>query len=324
MAKELFPTQLFRIGNEYTRSEITSRLSNSTIGREGVINFENGLVLFVTLEKSGKPEKHQYRDFFKNKKEFFWESQTPKAPFGSPDKPIMSKMLDGEIGSFLFARLRQKTNSKTNPFVYCGSLEVESFDDLANNQRPFGVKFSTKEIPSELPEKIKPLIEWKPSSIDSQSQTELMASSTYVSKKNSKKENKGQGRVQNEKLKKSIELYAMEEAFNHYKAEGYAVYDVSNKRGIGYDILCERPGSTKYVEAKGTRSNGWGVYVTYTEVDAAKSKPIDLFIVNKIQISVEENEYKCFGGEKKILSPWKPNSSKSTLKPIEYFFTPDT
>ena len=36
------------------------------------------------------------------------------------------------------------------------------------------------------------------------------------------------------------------------------------------------------------------------------------------------NEYKCFGGEKKILSPWKPNSSKSTLKPIEYFFTPDT
>ena len=142
MAKELFPTQLFRIGNEYTRSEITSRLTNSTIGREGVINFENGLVLFVTLEKSGKPEKHQYRDFFKNKKEFFWESQTPKAPFGSPDKPIMSKMLDGEIGSFLFARLRQKTNNKTNPFVYCGSLEVESFDDLANNQRPFGVKFS--------------------------------------------------------------------------------------------------------------------------------------------------------------------------------------
>ena len=124
MAKELFPTQLFRIGNEYTRSEITSRLTNSTIGREGVINFENGLVLFVTLEKSGKPEKHQYRDFFKNKKEFFWESQTPKAPFGSPDKPIMSKMLDGEIGSFLFARMRQKTNSKTNPFVYCGSLEL--------------------------------------------------------------------------------------------------------------------------------------------------------------------------------------------------------
>ena len=71
MAKELFPTQLFRIGNEYTRSEITSRLTNSTIGREGVINFENGLVLFVTLEKSGKPEKHQYRDLiFKMKKNF--------------------------------------------------------------------------------------------------------------------------------------------------------------------------------------------------------------------------------------------------------------
>ena len=41
MAKELFPTQLFRIGIEYTRSEITSRLTNSTIGREGVINAES-------------------------------------------------------------------------------------------------------------------------------------------------------------------------------------------------------------------------------------------------------------------------------------------
>ena len=41
MAKELFPTQLFRVGNEYTRSEITSRLTNSTIGREGVINAES-------------------------------------------------------------------------------------------------------------------------------------------------------------------------------------------------------------------------------------------------------------------------------------------
>ena len=70
MAKELFPTQLFRIGNEYTRSEITNRLTNSTIGREGVINFENGLVLFVTLEKSGKPENVNIETFLKIKKNF--------------------------------------------------------------------------------------------------------------------------------------------------------------------------------------------------------------------------------------------------------------
>ena len=48
-------------------------------------------------------------------------------------------------------------------------------------------------------------------------------------------------------LKKSIELYAMEKAFNHHKAGDYEVYDVSNKKGIGYDILCERRGSTKYI-----------------------------------------------------------------------------
>ena len=91
MAKESFPYQLFNVGDEYKRSDIDLRLTTTKVGREGVKNFSNGLVLFVTLEKSDKPENHQYRDFFKNRKEFFWESQGPEAPFGTPEKPIIPK-----------------------------------------------------------------------------------------------------------------------------------------------------------------------------------------------------------------------------------------
>ena len=43
--------------------------------------------------------------------------------------------------------------------------------------------------------------------------------------------------------------------------------------------------------------------------------------LRKRGFTVEEIEYKCFGGEKKIIYPWKPNSTKTTLKPNEYFYT---
>ena len=111
---------------------------------------------------------------------------------------------------------------------------------------------------------------------------------------------------------------------DHYKSQGYATYDVSNQRKIGYDIKCEKPGSTRYVEVKGTQTDGWCVFVTKNEVEKAKSEPRDLFIVKNIQhrYDIEEHEYRCEGGEVKIISPWKPYSSKSSLTAIEYKFCP--
>ena len=323
MAKESFPNQLFNVGDEYKRSDIDLRLTTTKVGREGVKNFSNGLVLFVTLEKSDKPENHQYRDFFKNRKEFFWESQGPDAPFGTPEKPIISKMLYGEIDTFLFARIKEKTRSKTNPYVYCGQLIVESFDDLANGERPFGVKFITQEISKNIPDKIIPLIKWKPDTETSQIQTELVASSSYIRKRLISKNEKGQGIIPNEKQRKAIELCAMEEATKYYKSQGYTVFDVSNQRGIGYDLKCERPGSTRCVEVKGTKSDGWRVTVTYTEVDAAQENSIDLFIVNKIKLFPDGDDFKAYPGEYRLISPWKPRSSKAILKAIEYHFTPE-
>ena len=172
-------------------------------------------------------------------------------------------------------------------------------------------------------EKIIPLIKWKPDTETSQIQTELVASSSYIRKRLISKNEKGQGIIPNEKQRKAIELCAMEEATKYYKSQGYTVFDVSNQRGIGYDLKCERPGSTRCVEVKGTKSDGWRVTVTYTEVDAAQENSIDLFIVNKIKLFPDGDDFKAYPGEYRLISPWKPRSSKAILKAIEYHFTPE-
>ena len=325
--KNIFPRELFSIGELYSKKDISFISNKNIYNSSGVVSCLNTLLLFVTLDKTGKPDTQQYKDFFKNKKEFFWESQDPikSKIYGSKDNKYMKLMLKREIPTILFARVSNGKKSKPNKFIYCGTLEVESYDPAANNTRPFGVKFRTLEIPKEIGPAMKDLINWRPSYESSLIEAEHLAIAQPVSKEVDLDDKGGQERILNQKLKKAIELYAMKKASDYYESQGYATYDVSNKRKLGYDILCERPGSTKYVEVKGTQNDGWCVFVTHTEVNEAKLKPTDLFIVNNInhKFDTEEFEYKCEGGEVKIISPWKPNSSKSFLKAIEYKFCPE-
>ena len=60
--------------------------------------------------------------------------------------------------------------------------------------------------------------------------------------------------------------------------------------------------------------------ITANEVDTAKKKPVDLSIVNKIKYQWIDHEFKCYEGEIRIISPWKPTSNKSSLKEISYKF----
>ena len=74
MAKENFPYQLFTVGEEYSRNDINQRLVNSQVSQQsGVSSFADSLVLFATLEKEGRPEEIQYKDFFKGKNKIFSE-----------------------------------------------------------------------------------------------------------------------------------------------------------------------------------------------------------------------------------------------------------
>ena len=299
-----FPIELFDVGNKYSRNDIDQRLEKVRIdGWKGVTEFLNCFALVVTIEKANKPKNLKYKDFFKNRKEFFWESQEPEDPrgvknkFGSPNTPQMICLLSGEKPSILFARIIGKTKGETYKFIYCGELEVESFDNGANDLRPFGVKFTTKEIPKEIPLDLLDLINWKPENNSSLVEAENLASTHTLDIEADENESDGQGIITNQQLKKAIENYAMEKAFEHYKSQGYKTADVSNKKNKGYDIECERPGSTKFVEVKGSHKKGWCVLVTANEVDTAKKKPVDLFIVNKIRYQWIDDEFKCYEGE---------------------------
>ena len=329
-AEYFFPTELFAVGNKYSRNDINQRLEKVTIdGWEGITEFLNCFALVVTLEKTDKPKNQKYKDFFKNRKEFFWESQQPKSiggrknKFGSPNSSHMSCLLSNQKPSILFARIIGKTKGKTNKFIYCGELDVESFDNGANDLRPFGVKFTTKEIPKEIPLDLSDLINWKPEDNSSLVEAENLASTHTVDIEADENESDGQGIITNQKLKKAIENYAMEKAFEHYKSQGFKTFDVSNKKNKGYDIECEKPGSTKFVEVKGSHKNGWCVLVTANEVDTAKKKPVDLFIVNQIRYQWIDDEFKCYEGEIRIIAPWKPKTNKSSLKEISYKFCPE-
>ena len=232
-------------------------------------------------------------------------------------------LLSGEKPSILFARINEKTKGKTNKFIYCGEIEVESFDNGTDNLKPFGVKFTTKEIPKEIPLDLSDLINWKPENNSSLVEAEKLASTHSLDTEADENESEGQGIITNQQLKKAIEDYAMEKAFDHYKSQGYTTFDVSKKKDKGYDIECERPGSTKFVEVKGTHKNGWCVLVTANEVKTAMKKPVDLFIVNKINYRWIDDEFECYEGELRIISPWKPKSNKSSLKEISYKFCPE-
>ena len=85
MAKENFPYQLFIVGEKYSRNDINQRLVNSQVSQQsGVSSFADSLVLFATLEKEGRPEEIQYKDFFKFKNEIFSSLEKSKRNSGFP------------------------------------------------------------------------------------------------------------------------------------------------------------------------------------------------------------------------------------------------
>ena len=63
--------------------------------------------------------------------------------------------------------------------------------------------------------------------------------------------------------------------------------------------------------------------VTANEVETAKKKTVDLFIINKINYQWIDDEFKCYEDETRIISPWEPKSNKSSLKEISYKFCPE-
>jgi len=81
--------------------------------------------LFVTLNKQGKQQEHQYHDYFKDKHHFHWQSQNSTDPKSGKGKRIINHEKDGS-DVYLFVRKNKLEGKTAAPFVYCGTLIYQS------------------------------------------------------------------------------------------------------------------------------------------------------------------------------------------------------
>lgn len=118
----------FRVGSEYSRQDV-AQLGELPVPLEiygtpwadGILELENAVLLFVTLEKEGEAS---YLDVFDGT-DFYWESQNRN----SQSSPIIRR-ISGGSPTYLFARMRAKARGASNAvaFVYCGKLDFVEMD----------------------------------------------------------------------------------------------------------------------------------------------------------------------------------------------------
>jgi len=128
---------------------------------------------------------------------------------------------------------------------------------------------------------------------------------------------KSQGFVQDAKVRRALEEYAMSAASNHFASSGYTVEDCSKNHP--YDLCCQKHGSSIYVEVKGTQTTGSEILLTPGEVQfaAAHQAQMVLFVLHSISVSPETKALS--GGQQFVVAPWIINSG--ALKPVSYKYT---
>jgi len=149
----------FWVGSEYSRHDVANLGGLSvpseiygTPWADGILDLENAVLLFVTLEKEGEAS---YLDVFDGT-DFYWESQNRN----SQTSPIIRRISDG-APTYLFARLRAKARSTSNavPFVFCGKLEFVNMD----GEKPVTCLFDAVDIESGHGERLAEILQWRPS-----------------------------------------------------------------------------------------------------------------------------------------------------------------
>ena len=117
------------VGMRYMREEIPPLLGleYSDNWRQGFLSLKVGLLLLVTLDKTGKQEEYHYQDRFLSPSEFHWQSQNRTTQKGKHGQQIRGHKTLGLL-VHLFVRKRAKRGQKAAPFVYCGELEFERWE----------------------------------------------------------------------------------------------------------------------------------------------------------------------------------------------------
>ena len=314
--KTIFPKEKFLIGQPYQRKDMDEKIGEIKINNRsgsGVFSFENTVVLLVTLEQDLSEEENSYEDFFEYP-EFVWSSQK-KGPYSKPTTPVMKGML--ENGAELFVRQRAKNASKTNPYIYFGSVDALSHGMPQGEESPFKVKFQLLADVKGINSEVDNLINWKPINYKNSQASYIISSLDKKQKKNKKSSSTSQGYQADKEIRNAVEDYAMKLAISHYESKGLKVKDVSKEK-IGYDLSCDSKTLSFGVEVKGTRSAGSKVIVTEGEVRKAEEVKVELFVVSMIEVKyqLEKKNIVCSSGQWSVISPWKP--LPESLKPKTY------
>jgi hypothetical protein len=121
----------------------------------------------------------------------------------------------------------------------------------------------------------------------------------------------------NSKIRKAVELHAMGRAEKEFKNRGYQVKDVSQKRP--YDLLCHKSDEVKYVEVKGTQSNGLDIALTAGEVKFVEKNKANcvLCVIHGIAVT-RKAKPKASGGQVSLMEPF--DLAEGLLKPLAFTF----
>ena len=320
--KTIFPKEKFVIGDPYQRKDMDEKIGETKINNRsgsGVFSFKNTVVLLVTLEQDLSEEENSYEDFFEYP-EFVWSSQK-KGAYSKPTTPVMKGML--ESGAELFVRQKAKNASKTNPYIYCGSVDALSHGMPQGEESPFKVKFQLLADIQGINSEVDNLINWKPINYKNTKASYIISSLDKKKKKNKKSSSTSQGYQADKEIRDAVEDYAMKVAISHYESKGLKVKDVSKEK-IGYDLSCDSKSFSFGVEVKGTQSAGSKVIVTEGEVKKAEEKKVELFVVSMIEVKyeLEMKNIVCSSGQWSLLSPWKPLPESLRPKTYDYELPP--
>jgi len=151
--------ETLNLGKLYSRRDVgkvlkTDRLDNH---REGLLSIENNIILFNTFNKKTHQGEINYNDYFE--REFFrWDSQNRQ----HPETTTIKKIINNECKVWLFARIEEKINGKTEPFVFCGQLKFLAYDKETSN--PVHIIYRSLNYNAHLDRNLYDLYNWEPSS----------------------------------------------------------------------------------------------------------------------------------------------------------------
>lgn len=118
----------------------------------------------------------------------------------------------------------------------------------------------------------------------------------------------------NPEIRRMIEEHSVRVATRYFEKLGYKVHP----KGKPFDLLCVKKGGEKFVEVKGTRTDGSTVALTRNEVDflTKNARSAAMFVLHSIKIKPGKRP-KAFGGRMRLIEPWNPSCGE--LKPITFF-----